>query len=147
MAISEPLIRDIKEVDFGRVAELTNKHFPHMGMTPSKIAWRLSLGYYYFVAFVEGDIVGFADIKLGEKGARIMGMAVEEKFRGRGVGGALIRRAVEFAMEKGKKIVCLNMRRANLAAIHFYERHGFILKNELERNDEGFYILCRKLET
>ncbi len=116
-------------------------------MTPSKVAWRLSLGYSYFVAVVDDEVAGFVDIKLWEKTAKLIGMAVDKKFRGHGVGGALLRKVVEFAMEKGRRIVYLNVRRDNLTAIHFYERHGFILKRELEKNGESFYILYRKLET
>lgn len=147
MTISEPLIRSIGEGDFERVAELTNRYFPHMKMTPSKVAWRLSLGCSYFVAVIAGEVVGFADIRLGEKRAKLIGMVVDEQLRGHGVGSALIRKAVEFAMEKGKKTVYLQVRRDNVAAIRFYGSHGFILKNELERNGESVCTLYRKLET
>ncbi|NYZ78519.1 GNAT family N-acetyltransferase [Candidatus Micrarchaeota archaeon] len=147
MVVSEPFIRSIEEGDFKRVAELINKNFPHMRMTPSKLAWRLSPNYSYFVAVVNGEVAGFADIKLREKTAKLMGMAVEEKFRGRGVGSSLIRKAIEFSTEKGKRMVYLNVRRGNLAAIHFYQKNGFILKKEVENDDDSFYILYRKLET
>jgi ribosomal-protein-alanine N-acetyltransferase len=147
MTLSEPLIRNITEGDFKRVAELTNKAFPHMKMTPSKIAYRLSLGYSYFVAVINGRVVGFVDVRLGEKRVKLMGMVVEETSRGRGVGGALIRKTIEFAIEKGKKAVCLRVKRDNFAAIRVYEGHGFILKSELDKNGESFYVLCRKLET
>jgi ribosomal protein S18 acetylase RimI-like enzyme len=147
MAVSEPFVRSIEEGDFERVAELTNKNFPHMRMTPSKLAWRLSLGSSYFVAVVNGEVAGFADIRLREKTAKLMGMAVEEKFRGRGVGSSLIRKTTEFSMEKGKRLVYLNVRRDNLAAINFYKKNGFIIKKEVEKNDDSFYVLYRKLET
>jgi len=147
MAVSEPLIRKIVDADFERVADLTNRNFPSMEMTASKVAWRLSLGYSYFVAVAGGKVVGFADIWLGEKRAKLMGMAVEEKLRGRGIGGALIKKAIEFSIENGKKTIYLDVRRNNLAAIHFYERHGFIFKKETENGGEGFYLFYRKLET
>lgn len=147
MVVSEPFIRKIEERDFGRVAELTNSGFPHMTMTSSKIGWRVSLGYSYFVAVINGEVAGFVDIKLKEKRAKLMGMAVDERFRGQGVGGALIRKFIEFAMKNGKKTAYLKVRRDNPIAIHLYERNGFILKSELERNGESFYILYKKLET
>jgi ribosomal protein S18 acetylase RimI-like enzyme len=147
MAISEPFIRPIEQGDFERVAELTNEYFPHMSMTPSKISWRLSLGYCYFVAVIDGEVVGFTDIRLGVKRAKLVGMAVKKRFRGRGVGGALIRKALEFAMENGKKMLYLRVRRDNLAAINFYKRHGFILKTEPEGTDKISYILYRRFET
>jgi ribosomal-protein-alanine N-acetyltransferase len=147
MAVSEPLIRDIGEVDFERIAELTTRSFPHMAMTPSKIAWRLSLGYKYFVAVINSEVVGFVDIRPRQKTAKLMGMAVDEKFRGHGVGGALIRKTIEFATENGKRILYLNVRCDNPTAIHFYKSHGFLLKKELEKNGERFYVFYRRLET
>lgn len=147
MVVPEPFIRSIGEGDFERVAELTNKNFPHMRMTPAKLAWRLSLGYSYFVAILNGEVAGFADIKLREKTAKLMGVAVEEKFRGRGVGSSLIKKAIEFSTEKGKRLIYLNVRRDNLTAINFYKKNGFIVKKEVEKNDDSFYILYRKVET
>jgi ribosomal protein S18 acetylase RimI-like enzyme len=147
MAFSEPLIRKIEEGDFERVAELTNSSFPHMMMTPSKVCWRRSLGYNYFVAVVNSEVVGFVDIRLRQKTAKLMGMAVDEKFRSHGVGSALIRKTIEFATEKGRKTLYLNVRCDNLTAMNFYKRQGFLLKKERERDGERFYILHRKLET
>lgn len=147
MAISEPLIRKIEERDFERVAELTNRGFPHMTMTPSKVSWRISLGYSYFVAVIAGEVAGFVDIKLGEKTAKLVGMTVDEKFRGQGAGSALLRKAIEFARESGKKSIHLRVRRDNSTAINLYQSNGFALKREAEKNGESFYILHRKLET
>jgi ribosomal protein S18 acetylase RimI-like enzyme len=147
MTFSEPFVRSIAEGDFERVAELTNENFPHMTMTPSKMSWRLSLGYSYFVAVVDGRVVGFADIRIGKKVAKLAGMAVEEKFRSHGVGSALIRKAIEFAMENGKRLIYLKVRCDNPTAIQFYKSQGFLVKRESEKNGEMFYVLYRKLET
>ena len=147
MIISEPLIRCIDETDFRAVAEITNKHFPHMLVTPSKIALRLSRGFSYFVAVVEGAVVGFIEVKLEEKKAKLLGMAVDDRFKGRGIGSALINKAIEFAVEEGKREIYLEVRRNNLSAIKVYERHGFVLKKELEKDGEGVYIMRRSLET
>jgi ribosomal-protein-alanine N-acetyltransferase len=144
---TQPLIRKIKEIDFRAVAEITNKHFSYMSMTPSKIAARISRGFFYFVAVVDGKIAGFVDIEVKEKQARVIGLAVEDEFRGRGIGSALIAEAVEFAGSAGKRAVYLTVRQSNMSAIKFYERQGFIVARELEKRGEGFYIMCRKLET
>jgi len=144
---SPPLVRRIEERDFERVAEITNRHFPQMRMTSSKIASRLSRGFFYFVAIVDGTVAGFVDVRLMERKAKVAGMAVDDKFRGRGVGSALLGKVLEFASERGKEKVCLKVRRDNLSALRFYGGHGFILENELGEYGETIYTLCRKLET
>jgi ribosomal-protein-alanine N-acetyltransferase len=147
MVFSEPLIRKIEEGDFERVSELTNTSFPHMMMTPSKVSRRLSLGYNYLVAVINAEVVGFVDIRLRQKTAKLMGMAVDEKFRSHGVGSALIRKTIDFSTEKGKKALYLNVRCDNPTAIRFYKSNGFTLKNEREKNGERFYVFHRRLET
>ena len=144
---SHPLIRRIEVRDFKAVAEMTNRHFPHMNMTPSKISERLSKGFSYFVAVVDRIIVGFVDVKITEKYAKLMGLAVEEKFRGSGVGSALLDKAIEFAIARGKNAIYLKVKQSNLPAIKVYERRGFVFSKELDKNGESTYILSRKLET
>lgn len=118
-----------------------------MRMTPSKIQERISKGCLYIVAVAEGSIVGFVDVKIKTGRAKVMGLAVEEGFRGKGVGSALLSKATELARERGITLVYLKVKRSNTNAIQFYEKHGFVFRKEVEKNGEGFYIMRRSLET
>jgi len=118
-----------------------------MKMTPSKILERISKGCLYIVAVIEGKVVGFVDVKIKEGRAKVMGLAVEEKYRGRGVGSALLSKAVEVARERGITTVYLKVKKSNVNAIKFYEKHGFVFRKEVEKNGEGIYIMFRKFET
>ncbi len=58
----------------------------------------------------------------GTPGARVRGMAVEDAWRGKGVGGALINAMVDAAVEQGMVEVWANARTANRG---LYTRAGF----------------------
>lgn len=75
------------------------------------------------------DVVGTGRL---EPGGKIGRLAVMAKFRRRGLGSRLLLRLVSIAGEAGLKKVYLH---AQLPAIAFYERHGFV--REGESFDEG----------
>ena len=54
-------------------------------------------------------------------------MAVLERWRGRGVGAALLRALVDLARERGHARAILN---AQVTAVPFYARHGFVATGE-----------------
>jgi ribosomal protein S18 acetylase RimI-like enzyme len=57
----------------------------------------------------------------------LMNIAVDEPFRGRGIGGAMIEKAVGIAAELGYREIILGTGTEDCAPdlIRFYERHGF----------------------
>ncbi len=57
----------------------------------------------------------------------LMNIAVDEPCRGKGIGGALLEKAVEVAAGKGCREIILGTATEDCAAaqIRFYERHGF----------------------
>jgi ribosomal protein S18 acetylase RimI-like enzyme len=59
------------------------------------------------------------------KGARIRSLFVSEKYRGKGVGKELLRRAVAAAGKAGCVSVSLSVEPGNKAAIMLYEKEGF----------------------
>lgn len=82
------------------------------------------------VAAVEGGIIAGAVFVSREatfqgQGAHIRSLFVAERFRGKGVGRALLRRAVAAAKKAGCRTVSLSVEPGNSAAIAMYERAGF----------------------
>lgn len=55
-------------------------------------------------------------------------MAVLKEKRGKGIGGRLLQSAMEVARQRGASEVVLN---AQLAAVPFYRRHGFMEEGEI----------------
>jgi predicted GNAT family N-acyltransferase len=76
----------------------------------------------HFLAEVDGDVVGTARLVMGRRGAKIGRMAVLKRYRGRGVGKELLKRAVRFARRHGIHRVYLH---AQVPVIGFYEKIGF----------------------
>ena len=65
--------------------------------------------------------------------AWIEDVVVDESFRGRGVGEALNRRAIEIALAAGAKTIELTSRPSRSAANRLYQRRGFVAR------DTNFY--------
>ncbi len=76
----------------------------------------------HYLAFVGGKAVGTARVVIQRREAKIGRMAVLKSYRGKGVGKALLRRAVSLARKKDVTTIFLN---AQVPVIGFYEKLGF----------------------
>jgi len=76
----------------------------------------------HFLAIVGGRPVGAARLVIKRGKAKIGRMAVLKSHRRRGVGSALLKRAVESARRRGAKAIYLN---AQVPVVGFYEKMGF----------------------
>ena len=81
-----------------------------------------------FFAYVDGELAGQIRILKHWNGfAYIDDIAVEARYRGQGVGRALIERAIEWAQSKGFPGMMLETQNNNVAACRLYESCGFEL--------------------
>ncbi|MEP9403382.1 GNAT family N-acetyltransferase [Sphingomonas silueang] len=96
---------------------------------------------------------GFALTRAIAGDAELLLLAVRPESRGRGIGRALLRAAVDGAMQRGAEQICLEMR-ANNDATRLYQREAFRKRGERrqyyagntgERFDAHTYVrsLCR----
>jgi len=76
----------------------------------------------HFLARVRRRAVGTARLVLKNRRAKIGRMAVLKSYRGKGVGKALLKRAIESARKSGAKTMYLH---AQIPVIGFYEKMGF----------------------
>jgi L-amino acid N-acyltransferase YncA len=79
-----------------------------------------------FVAVARGRIIGMLHVEVSRYGFGEFAMLVERGWRGRGVGSALVRAAVDWARGRGLHKVCLEVFAHNAAAIALYRKSGFI---------------------
>ena len=86
------------------------------------------------VAVVDSEIVGHARIDLAPYKVAGLGMMVDARWRGRGVGGALVRAALDAARDLGAHKVALQVWPHNEAARRLYLRHGFVEEGLLRRH-------------
>jgi RimJ/RimL family protein N-acetyltransferase len=79
-----------------------------------------------FVAEAEREIVGSLHVMVSSHGFGEVGMAVARAWRGRGVGTALMKAAIEWAREQRLHKLSLSVFPHNAAAIALYRRCGFV---------------------
>lgn len=79
-----------------------------------------------FVAVAERQLVGSISVMASQHGYGEIGMAVARAWRGRGVGSALLRRAIEWGRKQGLHKLSLAVFAHNVAAIALYRKFGFV---------------------
>lgn len=73
---------------------------------------------------------------------RLMGFVIDKDFRSRGLGGAILEKAIEQVYRDfGRRSIALGCHRDNVGAARFYERHGFRRTGVFEGTDEYFLRL------
>jgi RimJ/RimL family protein N-acetyltransferase len=78
------------------------------------------------VVAVAGDrIVGMLHVEVSRHGFGELGMLVDRGWRGRGVGSALVRAAIDWARRQRLHKLCLEVFAHNTAAIALYRKSGF----------------------
>ena len=77
-----------------------------------------------FLADVKGIVVGLIDIKIRKKIGDIENLVVLPRYRGKGIGKALLEKAIEFLKDKVEKIR-VETPIQNKKAVEFYFKNGF----------------------
>ncbi len=80
---------------------------------------------FYFVVKVDDKIVGYAGIIFTGDEGHITNVAVNENYRRRKIGSALLLRLIEMAQDKRSRHLFLELRKSNKVALKFYEKFGF----------------------
>jgi RimJ/RimL family protein N-acetyltransferase len=86
------------------------------------------------VAEVGDEIVGHARVDVAPYNVAGLGMMVDARWRGRGIGGLLVRAAIDAARDLGAHKLALQVWPHNEAARRLYLRHGFVEEGFLRRH-------------
>lgn len=95
---------------------------PPVNVEKRAAAWTLDGA---FVAAAHNDIVGWLHVARTPFGYGDVGMFVARDWRGRGVGSALLRAAIEWAGRDGMHKLSLTVFAHNATAIALYRKFGF----------------------
>ncbi len=120
------ILRGFAASDLEQIMRIENAAFPVDAFPESEFR-RLHAAYprEFLVAEVSGGVAGYvAGSVVGDRG-EIESIAVDQTFRGRGLGFMLARRLVGRFQQLGLRTCRLEVRPANAAAIDLYERLGF----------------------
>jgi ribosomal protein S18 acetylase RimI-like enzyme len=95
-------------------------------------------GQLFYIARVNESLAGYIKLREGKEGPELKNRASLEIARiysvkemlGKGVGSALMQKAIDVAREMNKEILWLAVFQANKTAIDFYKRWGFEIFGE-----------------
>lgn len=128
-------IRELTAADVEAASRIEQEAFS-MPWSPRDFLEMVEADYaYYYVAEVEGEIVGCCGIRNIAGEGEITNVVVASGFRGRGIGRMLMEHMLTEAPYHGIGDCTLEVRVSNTPAIHLYESLGF--KSEGVR--PGFY--------
>lgn len=105
----------------------------------------------FIVAECNKRIIGYVCATVEKDGVlygHIVSIAVHPNYRRRGIGSALLLRAIEDLRKMGVKIVYLECRVSNEAAINFYKKHGFRIIKRIPsyyRDGEDAYVMVKSI--
>lgn len=131
------MIRPLQEDDLERLLELFERVAAErlwLGTEPGfdreryRNGWRRALRGEWgavFVALENGHVVGFIGVHPHEEFGHELGMLVDEPYRGRGLGKALLERAIQWAREQQLPDLSLFVFPHNERAIALYRSAGF----------------------
>lgn len=83
-------------------------------------------GLLLLVAVRDGDPAGYIYMRLLDPEAEIYSLAVRPETRRKGVGRALVSRALEICRDRGMERIFLEVRDSNVPAVVLYEALGFV---------------------
>ena len=105
------------------------KESPSMPIWPVARAFLRHLGFLGVCRALIG--LPFLLKRIGKEDCYIQAIGVDEEWRGQGIGTALLKRAEEYAKERGKPYLTLEASQTNGAAIRLYRRLGFVIVRQL----------------
>ncbi|MFA5247608.1 MAG: GNAT family N-acetyltransferase [Candidatus Micrarchaeia archaeon] len=126
---------------------LAREYFPYANFSYEEILRRVdSKKVVYLVARINGRMAGYLDYELYEDHAKILGLAVLEEFRKRGVAKSLVHATLIAIQQLGFKRVFLFVAKDNEIAQKLYSEFGFACFGTLERKiNEKEVLLFQKL--
>lgn len=120
------VIRSMLPTDVEAVSRIEQESFS-MPWSAEEFARMLERPYSLaLVAEKEEEVVGFCVLTNLCNEGNIDNVAVDERFRGRGIAQALVAEMLRLGESKGVEAFTLEVRVSNAAAIRVYEKLGFV---------------------
>lgn len=120
------IIRKLRNDDIEALSRIEAASFS-MPWSPGDFADLLSRPYCtYLVAEVDGEVVGSCGMTNICNEGNIDNVVVAESFRGQGIAQKLMGELIALGKSMGVEAYTLEVRVSNTAAIHVYEKMGFV---------------------
>lgn len=120
-------IEQMKFCHVDAVAEIEKKVYKNPWTKHAFINEILDNGFaYYYVALVEGEVVGYGGIWVILDEAHVTNLAVSPAWQGKGIGKALLAHLIREAAGRGAGRMTLEVRVSNRRAQELYKKFGFV---------------------
>lgn len=120
------MIRRMTEDDIIQVVKLEKEH---LGQTLGIEFFINELAHhpnpYYLVYELGHEVIGYVGYRLHEGFAEMMNFVVKKNYQHQGFGSLLFEESLEHFKKTGIHTVSLEVRKNNIQARRFYEKHGF----------------------
>lgn len=141
-------IRYLKKEDSDALARIEKASFS-MPWSKEDFEALLTRDYCtYLVCIIDGQIVGSCGMTDICHEGNIDNVVVAEEFRGRGLATMMLEKLINIGEENGVTAFTLEVRVSNTAAIHVYEKLGFVSEGIrpgfYEHPIEDAYIMWRR---
>ena len=128
-------IRPIAPDDYAQVAFIERECFPDPWSEMAVRQTAESEHSVLLVAEVDGQVIAYGGMLVMFEDAEMLNVAVLKKFRGQGIGRAIMQGLISEAITAGAERMLLEVRRSNTGAIVLYEKLGFVPISERK----GYY--------
>ncbi|MCM1540185.1 MAG: ribosomal protein S18-alanine N-acetyltransferase [Blautia sp.] len=119
-------IRQLQEEDIESLSRIESESFS-MPWSPQDFRDLLTRDYCtYLVALADGEVAGCCGMTNVCQEGNIDNVVVAERFRNRGIASAMLERLIATGEQAGIDAFTLEVRVSNAAAIHLYEKFGFV---------------------
>ena len=116
--------RRMSAADLDAVMAIENVIYTHP-WTRGNFVDSLNAGYHCWVADRGGAIVGYCVVAVAANEAHLLNLSVAAAWQRMGLGGAMLRFAINLAKERAAQRIFLEVRASNVAARALYVRSGF----------------------
>ncbi|MEW5784934.1 MAG: ribosomal protein S18-alanine N-acetyltransferase [Bacillota bacterium] len=102
----------------------------------------------YYVARLEGNVAGYGGVWVILDEAHVTTLAVDRRYRRRGIAGSLLERLIERSQALGALRMTLEVRPSNQPARSLYEKYGFSVQGIRKRyyfNEDGLIMFKEDL--
>ncbi len=139
----------LSEKLLGAIMEIEKEAYPEpwtIGMFREEMRSKRS---YFYVAFLEGELIGYSGFWLVLDEAHITSLTVAAKHRGAGYGREQLMHLFSVAEEQGVRAFTLEVRESNESARKLYESAGFhavgLRKNYYATTGEDAVVMLKEM--
>ena len=146
--MSEALIRRMELKDLDTVAAIEAATFARPWSRASfEQELTRNVAARYLVAELDGQVVGYAGAWIILDESHVTNIAIEENFRGRGIGKQLTAGLMQYLSNLGAAYATLEVRVSNERAQNLYRSLGFVSigkrkKYYEDNNEDAFLMVC-----